>query len=90
MFGKLKKVLAQIETIWAYIDDHKDDIAQLQKELAATQKTLKALTATKATVKKTTKQLKVIRPPAYNGRGPYLFGQWFWFVCVCFTCQLLE
>jgi len=55
MFGKLKKVLAQIETIWAYIDDHKDDIAQLQKELAATQKTLKALTATKATVKKTTK-----------------------------------
>jgi peptidoglycan hydrolase CwlO-like protein len=59
MFGKLKKVLAQIETIWAYIDDHKDDIAQLQKELAETQKTLKALTASKApakaTVKKTTK-----------------------------------
>jgi peptidoglycan hydrolase CwlO-like protein len=55
MFGKLKKVLAQIETIWAYIDDHKEDIAQLQKELAATQKTLKTLTAAKAPVKKTTK-----------------------------------
>ena len=55
MFGKLKKVLAQIETIWAYIDDHRDEIAQLQKELAATQKTLKALTTPKAASKKSTK-----------------------------------
>jgi peptidoglycan hydrolase CwlO-like protein len=53
MFGKLKKLIAQVEAIWDYIDDHKADIAQLQKELAAAQKTLKTLTATKAPVKKT-------------------------------------
>jgi peptidoglycan hydrolase CwlO-like protein len=51
MFGKLKRLRAEIETIWAYIDDYKDDIAQLQKELAATQKALKALTPSKKSSK---------------------------------------
>lgn len=56
MFGKLKKLVNQIELIWAYIDTHKDEIAQLQKDLKAAQTTIKKLTAsTPAPTKKTTK-----------------------------------
>jgi len=58
MFGKLKKLINQIELIWAYIDTHKDQIAQLQKDLKATQATIKKLTApapAPAPTKKTTK-----------------------------------
>ena len=56
MFGKLKKLVNQIELIWAYIDTHKDEIAQLQKDIKAAQTTIKKLTAsTPAPTKKTTK-----------------------------------
>jgi hypothetical protein len=54
MFGKLKKIVIEIEALWAYVNAHKDDIAQLQKELKATQATLKKLTPP-APVKKTIK-----------------------------------
>lgn len=56
MFGKLKGLLTQVELIWAYIDTHKSEIAQLQKDLKAAQATIKKLTApAPAPTKKTTK-----------------------------------
>ena len=55
MFGKLKKLINEVQAIWLYIEDHKEDIAQLQKDLASVQKTVKSLTPAKTTVKKTTK-----------------------------------
>jgi peptidoglycan hydrolase CwlO-like protein len=54
MFGKLKNLLKQVEMIWEYLDAHKEDIAQLQKDVKATQATLKKLTPP-TPPKKTTK-----------------------------------
>jgi peptidoglycan hydrolase CwlO-like protein len=51
MFGKIKQLVADVTTIYGYIEAHKSQIAQLQKDLAATQKAVKALVPT--TVKKT-------------------------------------
>jgi len=35
MFGKLKHLIAQIEAIWEYLDEHKDEIAKLKAEVEA-------------------------------------------------------
>jgi HAMP domain-containing protein len=43
MFGKLKKLILDVEAIWVYIEAHKSEIADLQKELKATQATIKKL-----------------------------------------------
>ena len=51
MFGKIKQLIADVTAIYGYLEAHKSQIAQLQKDLAATQKAVKALAPT--TVKKT-------------------------------------
>jgi prefoldin subunit 5 len=54
MFGKLKALINDVQAIYVYIEAHKAEIAQLQKDLASVQKTVKSLTPAKP-VKKTTK-----------------------------------
>jgi hypothetical protein len=53
MFGKLKKVLAQLDAIWDYLDEHKEELSQLKADVEALKP--KKKTAAKPTVKKTTK-----------------------------------
>jgi hypothetical protein len=58
MFGKLKKVLAQLDAIWDYLDEHKDELSQLKADVEALKpKKKKVVTkpVAKVSTKKTTK-----------------------------------
>jgi hypothetical protein len=55
MFGKLKAVINEIESLWTFVSKHGDQIAQLQKDLLAVKKDVKSLTPAKPVAKKTTK-----------------------------------
>jgi hypothetical protein len=56
MFGKLKKLVIEVESLWASIQVHAKDIVKLRNDLSALQKDIKALkAAAKPEVKKTTK-----------------------------------
>ena len=70
MFGKLKALINDVELIWDSIQQHGKDIAKLQADIEALKPKKKVVS--KPAAKKTTKQFKTKKPPAYYSRG-FLF-----------------
>jgi hypothetical protein len=58
MFGKVKKLFQELEVIWASVDAHAKDIAQLEKDLAALKKDVRTLVPAKAAAKPAAKKSK--------------------------------